>query len=65
MEIKKIKLKMREDGPIRNKKWGILKYLSAEFFTEKSEITRGQMARVIGVFDQKLGYDNCLSTTLK
>jgi len=41
MEIKKIKLKMREEGPNRNKKWGILKYLSAEISFEKSEIIQG------------------------
>jgi len=37
MEIKflnfKIKIK-REEGPTRNQIWGILKYLSAEFFTK-------------------------------
>ena len=39
MEIKiKIKIKLkREEGPTRNKKWGILKYLSAEFSSEKSK----------------------------
>jgi len=31
--MNKIKIK-REEGPTRNQKWGILKYLSAEFFTE-------------------------------
>jgi len=40
MEIKNtIKTKIqREEGPTRNQIWGILKYLSAEFFTETSEI---------------------------
>ena len=30
--------KKSEEGPNRNKKWGILKYLSAEISLEKSEI---------------------------
>ena len=41
MEIKKMKLKkMREEGPNR-KKWGILKYVSAEISFEKSETIQG------------------------
>jgi len=28
------KWKLRDEGPTRNQKWGILKYLSAEIFTE-------------------------------
>jgi len=34
---------MREEGPNRNKKWGILKYLSAEISFEKSKIIPGKM----------------------
>jgi len=30
----KKKWKFREEGPTRNQKWGILKYLYAEIFTE-------------------------------
>jgi len=42
MEIENINnKKMREEGPTRNKKWGILKYHSAEISFEKSEITPG------------------------
>ena len=48
---------MREDGPTRNKKWGILKYLSAEISYEKSETIQDQWTRVSGVLGQKLGYD--------
>jgi len=48
---------MREEGPNRNKKWGILKYLSAEISSEKSEIIPDQRTRVSGVLGQKLGYD--------
>jgi len=32
---------MREEGPNRNKKWGILKHLSAKISSEKSEIIQG------------------------
>jgi len=38
---------MREEGPTRNqKKWGILKYLSAEISFEKSEIIQDHRTRV-------------------
>ena len=30
----------REEGSTRNKKWGILKYLSAEIFTENQRSVR-------------------------
>jgi len=63
MEIgfKKWKIKMKcEEDPTRNKKWGILKYLSAEISFEKSAIIRRQTARVSGALCQKLGYDRCL-----
>jgi len=44
METKyKIKNKERR-GPDSEKKWGILKYLSAEIFIEKSEVDQGQTA---------------------
>jgi len=46
-----------EEGPTRNKKWGILKYLSAEISFEKSEIIQGPTTRVSDVLGQKLGYD--------
>jgi len=36
----KIKLKLREEGPTRNQKWGILKYLSAEIFSENQRPVR-------------------------
>jgi len=39
------------------KKWGILKYLSAEISFEKSEIISDQRTCVSGVLGQKLGYD--------
>ena len=41
MEIKKIKLKTSEEGPTRNKEWGILKYLSVEISFENSTIISG------------------------
>jgi len=42
LKIKKNKNKIkREEGPTQNKKWGILKYLSAEISFEKSEIIQG------------------------
>jgi len=47
-----------EEGPSRNKKWGILKYLSAEISFEKSKIILGRMTCVSGALGQKLGYDN-------
>jgi len=46
-----------EEGPTRNKKWGILKHLSVEISFEKSAIIRRQTARVSGALGQKLGYD--------
>jgi len=56
MEIKKIK---ERRGPTRNQKWGILKYLSAEFLTETLEIDQGHATCVSGTLGQKLGYDKC------
>jgi len=59
MELKiknKNKIK-REKGPTRNKKWGILKYLSAEISFEKSEAIQSPTTRVSGVLGKKLGYD--------
>jgi len=53
MKIKK----KREESPTRNQTWGILKYLSVEFFTETSKIDQGQMMCVSGILGQKLGYD--------
>ena len=50
---------MREEGPNRNKKWGILKYLSSEISSQKSEIIPDRMTHVSGVLGQKLGYDKC------
>jgi len=53
MEIKnKIKTKIkREEGPTRNPIWGILKYLSAEFFTETSEIDQVKLRMNVGSND--------------
>jgi len=51
--------KMREEGPTRNKKWGILKYLSAEILFEKSAIIPDRMTRVRDALGQKLWYDRC------
>jgi len=48
---------MREEGPNRNQKWGILKYLSAEISSEKLEIIPDQRTCVSGVLGQKMGYD--------
>jgi len=48
---------MREEGPNRNKKWGILKYLSAEILFEESETNQDHRTRVSGALGQKLGYD--------
>ena len=50
---------MREEDSNQNKKWGILKYLSAEYFSEKSETNQGQRTRYSGILGQKLGYDRC------
>jgi len=50
--------KMREEGPTRNKKWGILKYISTEILFEKSAIIPDRMTRVSDALGQKLGYDN-------
>jgi len=53
MEIKaknkKIKNKVRRGPDSEQKKWGILKYLSAEISFEKSEIIQGPTTRVSGV----------------
>jgi len=49
---------MREEGPNR-KKWGILKYLSAEISFEKSKTIQDQQKRVSVTLGQKLGYDRC------
>ena len=54
--IKKLK-RMREEGPTRNQKWGILKYVSAEKSYEKSEIIQDQRTYVSGFLGQKMGYD--------
>ena len=60
MEIKiklKEKNKLREEAPTQNQTWGILKYLSAEIFTETLEIDQGRVMRVSGTLGQKLEYD--------
>jgi hypothetical protein len=59
MEIKlnNKKWKWREEGPTQNQIWGILKYLSAEFFAEKSKTDQGSRTRVCNILGQKLGYD--------
>jgi len=46
-------------GPHSEQRWGILKYLSAEFFSEKSENILGQKTCASGIWGQKLGYDRC------
>jgi len=46
-------------GPESEPKWGILKYLYAEIFTEKSKTNQGQMAYEWKMLGQKLGYDRC------
>ena len=66
MEIKiKIKTKIERRGPDSEPKWGILKYLSVEFFTENQRSIRvrrranvGQTTRVSDILGQKLGYDS-------
>jgi len=58
MEIKKDKIKKWEKrARIRTKKWGILKYLSAEISFEKLEFIRRPRTRVSVVLGQRLGYD--------
>jgi len=47
----------REKGRTRNQTWGILKYLSAEFFFEKSENIPDQRMYECMILGQKLGYD--------
>jgi hypothetical protein len=54
MEIIKKKKKLARLG---TKIWGILKYLSAEIFTEMSGTDQGNVTRVSGTLGQKLGYD--------
>jgi len=44
-------------GSESEQKWGILKYLSAEFFTEKSETIQDQTVYECKTLGQKLGYD--------
>jgi len=54
----KLKLKNKnweKRARLGTKKWGILKYLYAEFFTEN----RGSTTRVSDILGQKLGYDSC------
>jgi len=46
-------------GPKTNQKWGILKYLSAEIFFEKSNNIPGQRVYECRILGQKLGYDKC------
>jgi len=46
---------MREEGPTRNQKWSILKYLSAGFFTEKPETIQDKRTRVGGCLRSKIG----------
>ena len=46
-------------GSESEQKWGILKYLSAEFFTEKSETIHDQTVYECKTLGQKLGYDRC------
>jgi len=60
MELKiKIKIiKKWEEGPTRNQKWGILKYLSAEILFEKSETIQDHRTRVSVILGQKMGYDS-------
>ena len=58
MKIKKIKLKKWEKRARIGKKWGILKYLSAEISFEKSKIIPDQRTCASGVLGQKLGYDS-------
>jgi hypothetical protein len=50
---------LSEEGPTQNQIWGILKYLSAEFFAEKSKTDQGSRTRVCNILGQKLGYDRC------
>jgi len=47
-------------GPDSEQKWGILKYLSAEFFSERSETIQDQRTHVSGILGQKMGYDTWL-----
>jgi len=51
IKIKLKKWKLREEGPTRNQKWGILKYLSAEIFTETSEIDQVKLRMNVGSND--------------
>jgi len=46
---------MREKGPNRIKKWGILKYLFAEISFEKSKIIQGPTTCASVILGQKLG----------
>jgi len=53
MEIKtRWKMKtQREEGPTRNQTWGILKYLSAEFFAENQGSIRIRRRMNVGSND--------------
>jgi len=46
-------------GSELEQKWGILKYLTAEFFSEKSDNISDQRVYECRVLGQKLGYDRC------
>jgi len=58
------KLKKREEGPTQNQKWGILKHLSAEFFSKKSKTIQGKKTYECRILGQKLGYDNDVETLI-
>jgi len=66
MEIKNTIKKQNTEriGPDSELEWGILKYLSAEIFTENQRLigvrrrmNAGPTTRVSDIFGQKLGYD--------
>jgi len=56
---------MREEGPNRKKKRGILKYLSVEISSEKSEIIQRHRTCVSVTLGQKLGYESCYHQILR
>ena len=61
METKIKKMKIERRGPDSEPKWGILKYLSAEFFTKNQSrmAYECRVKRHVSVIGQKLGYDRC------
>jgi len=62
IKIKKNKREKRARN--QNKKWGILKYLSAKISFEKSKTIQGQTTYECRILGQKMGYDKLIKIWL-